>query len=195
MKKLLGIVVLGFFLIFPSQADDIRDFQIEGMTIGDSLLDYMSENKINNSKRNYLKNKKYYVVYTTDSLETYVSVDIYLKTGDKSYKIRTLVGVLHPGKKNECLSKKKEIENELDKIFLNSKKKTEDDVSHLFDKTGKSKQYQTGYFLGKDMNDDHIRVECSFFTKKMKKKHKFTDTLNVVAMTAEISNWIAAGYK
>ena len=43
MKKLLGIVVLGLFLITPSQADDIRDFQIEGMSIGDSLLDYYSE--------------------------------------------------------------------------------------------------------------------------------------------------------
>ena len=30
----------------PSQADDIRDFQIEGMSVGDSLLDYMSTKKI-----------------------------------------------------------------------------------------------------------------------------------------------------
>ena len=48
MKKLLGILVLGLFLITPSQADDIRDFQIEGMSIGDSLLDYFGEDKIKN---------------------------------------------------------------------------------------------------------------------------------------------------
>ena len=34
------------FLITPSQADDIRDFQIEGMSIGDSLLDFVNEDKI-----------------------------------------------------------------------------------------------------------------------------------------------------
>ena len=44
-KKLLRIVVLGLFLITPSHADDIRDFQIEGISIGDSLLDYFSEKK------------------------------------------------------------------------------------------------------------------------------------------------------
>jgi len=42
MKKLLAILVLGLFLTTPSQADDIRDFQIEGISIGDSLLDYMT---------------------------------------------------------------------------------------------------------------------------------------------------------
>ena len=42
MKKLLGILVLGLLLITPSQADDIRDFQIEGMSLGDSLLDYFN---------------------------------------------------------------------------------------------------------------------------------------------------------
>ena len=46
MKKLLGIVVLGLLLITPSQADDIKDFQIEGMSLGDSLLDFFSENEI-----------------------------------------------------------------------------------------------------------------------------------------------------
>ena len=46
MKKLLGIVVLGLFLITPSLADDIRDFEIEGISIGDSLLMYAEEKDI-----------------------------------------------------------------------------------------------------------------------------------------------------
>ena len=50
MKKLLGILVLGLFLITPSQADDIRDFQIEGISVGDSLLDYFSLSEINKNK-------------------------------------------------------------------------------------------------------------------------------------------------
>jgi len=59
MKKFLAILILIFTLQTPSLADDIRDFQIEGMSVGDSLLDYMTEDEINNSKRNYAKNKKY----------------------------------------------------------------------------------------------------------------------------------------
>ena len=188
-----------FFILFtfqtPSQADDIRDFEIEGMSIGDSLLDYMSEEEINNSKRDYLKNRKYYVVFTTNSLKVYDVIDVYLKSGDKSYEIKTLSGILGDMNKSQCLSKKKDIEKELDEIFPNIKKMSFNDIPHAFDKTNKSKLYQTGYLFGKDENENHIRVECSFFTKKMKKKHEFSDTLNIAAVTTEIQNWMAKGYK
>ena len=48
MKKFLGILVLGLFWCNASIADEISDFQIEEMSIGDSLLDYYSENEIKN---------------------------------------------------------------------------------------------------------------------------------------------------
>ena len=51
MKKLLGILVLGLLLSTSAYTDDIKDFQIEGMSIGDSLLDYMSEEEIKNTKK------------------------------------------------------------------------------------------------------------------------------------------------
>ena len=54
MKKFLAILILIFTLQTPSQADDIRDFEIEGMSIGDSLLDYLSEEEIN--KNNWQDN-------------------------------------------------------------------------------------------------------------------------------------------
>ena len=45
----LSVLVLIFNLQSFTKADDIRDFEIEGMSIGDSLLDYFSEDKIENS--------------------------------------------------------------------------------------------------------------------------------------------------
>ena len=42
-------ILLTLFVMFFSSsvfADDISDFEIEGMSIGDSLLDYMSEEEI-----------------------------------------------------------------------------------------------------------------------------------------------------
>ena len=49
MKKLSTYLFLIFFTLqAPSWADDIRDFQIEGMSIGDSLLDFISKDKIEN---------------------------------------------------------------------------------------------------------------------------------------------------
>ena len=51
MKILLTL----FVLLFSSSmfAEDISDFQIEGMSIGDTLLDYFNEEEINSFERNY----------------------------------------------------------------------------------------------------------------------------------------------
>ena len=66
MKKILAILILILTFQTPSQADDIRDFQIEGMSIGDSLLDFYSEKEI---KKNYCF---YWYNYLTAQLE-YIS--------------------------------------------------------------------------------------------------------------------------
>ena len=50
MKKLLAIIILSLYFITSSQADDIRDFEIEGMSIGDSLLDHFTKKEIDNLK-------------------------------------------------------------------------------------------------------------------------------------------------
>ena len=75
MKKLLAILVLGLFLIPPSQADDIRDFQIEEMSIGDSLLDYLSEKeiekKINHNTSYWYPNKTFVSIGTMAESEKY----------------------------------------------------------------------------------------------------------------------------
>ena len=42
-------IILTFFVLFFSSsvvAEDISDFEIEGISVGDSLLDYMSEDEI-----------------------------------------------------------------------------------------------------------------------------------------------------
>ena len=48
MKIFLTVIFLIFNLQSWTKADDIRDFEIEGMSIGDSLLDYYSKEKLTN---------------------------------------------------------------------------------------------------------------------------------------------------
>ena len=54
------ITVLFFIFSFQSwtKADDIRDFQIEGISVGDNLLD---QTAILNVTKNVIKNKKYLI--------------------------------------------------------------------------------------------------------------------------------------
>ena len=46
MKNFLIIIVLSLSLMPPAKSDDISDFQIDGVSIGDSLLDHYSEYEI-----------------------------------------------------------------------------------------------------------------------------------------------------
>ena len=51
MRVFIAVLVLIFSFQSWTKADDIRDFEIEGMSIGDSLLDYFSEEEIKRSER------------------------------------------------------------------------------------------------------------------------------------------------
>ena len=57
MKKILVL----FILLFSSSvfADDISDFQIEGMSLGDSLLEYFSEKEILSNRKFYNKEDEF----------------------------------------------------------------------------------------------------------------------------------------
>ena len=61
MKKLLTLLFSLFFLLgSPSVfADDISDFEIEGISIGDSLLKYVSVDEIKKNIRSYPGSKKF----------------------------------------------------------------------------------------------------------------------------------------
>ena len=59
MKRLLLILILTFSLQSWTKADDIRDFEIEGISIGDSALDFFSEKDIKKNSKPFYKNKKY----------------------------------------------------------------------------------------------------------------------------------------
>ena len=62
MKKLLAIIILSLCFLTSSKADDIRDFQIDGMSVTDSLLEYFDKSYIKKNKGYYEQakgNKEY----------------------------------------------------------------------------------------------------------------------------------------
>ena len=85
--KILFITwLITFSFQFSSNADDIRDFQIEGMSVGSSLLDYFSKKKINASIVDWYDDleKNRYVAFAFDSpdFQTYDFVDVWTKYND-----------------------------------------------------------------------------------------------------------------
>ena len=88
MKKFLAILILIFTFQTPSQSAGIRDFQIEGMSIGDSLLDYYSIESQKEMSQAYDKKNKFTSVIISDpAFQTYNQIQ-----------------VTHTGKKQEILA-------------------------------------------------------------------------------------------
>ena len=108
MRIFLSLLVLIFSLQSWTKADDISEFEIEGISIGDSLLDYYSDSKIQDSKMNYLEGKRnFYVVGVNDGSKLYDNIEFYLKTGDKKYLIYGIsAGIFYRDNYNQCEKKK-----------------------------------------------------------------------------------------
>ena len=192
MKKLLGIVILSLFLITPSQADDIQDFQIEGMSIGDSLLDYFSEEKIKNSKVNYLEGKRnFYVVGMDVESEIYDFIEFYLKTDDNKYLIHGIsAGKFYEDNYNQCEKKKNEVSEKIKDLFEQSKMKDWGSFSHSYDKSGLSKQTAVSF----NVQMGTIRIECTNWTEKITKENNWFDNLSISAVDNDLTKWFEEDY-
>ena len=76
----LYIFLLLFTLQTPSWADDIRDFQIDGISIEDSALDYFKEKEIKSiTKTKYPGDDKFYKIELPSKHDTYEKIGFHLK--------------------------------------------------------------------------------------------------------------------
>ena len=93
MRLFLAVLILIFSLQSCAKADDISEFEIEGISIGDSLLDFYSETEIKKqlSKTNSTrKNTEFLRVYfNLTNPEIYSSLNIHFKNVIELKAIKT----------------------------------------------------------------------------------------------------------
>ena len=186
----MRVFIAALFLIFSLQsatkADDIRDFEIEGISIGDSLLDYYSEAKIKEArvKTGFKSNKFYRVVFLNSKI--YDALMFYLKTDDNNYKIYSINAALnYPNKINECNNKKVLIANELSTLFENSKKHSYT-KNHPQDETGESMFHSVDFYFE---DGGSSRVMCIDWSDNFE-KNKFIDHLRITISSEEFVKFI-----
>ena len=184
MKKLLGIVVLGLLLITPSQADDIQDFEVDGVSIGDSLLDFMSKKEIIEAekKSSTYENKKFLIIFASLNSEIYEAIQITYKPDDQKYLIHAIDGVLYfPNNIKGCRKKMKEIVKEIE-VVLSNTIKSEENFPHEYDTSGKSMTYGVKF---KIESGGVIDAYCTDWSDELSKKHGLQDSFKLFAGSAE----------
>ena len=189
-KKIILIFVFIFNLNFlHSFANDISEIELDGMSLGDSLLNYYSKKEIKDNKINYFPDERqYFVTFYDKNLSRFDDMEIYLKTNDKNYTMKSINAGLYPKSLKECIKVKDEIKNEISSAL--NLKFVDGSYNH---------NYYTNSYINGDiayMNGGFISIDCMFFDKKDKKKFpNLVDNLSVTLSLNEINDWIETGYK
>ena len=192
MKIFLTVLFLILSLQSWTKADDIRDFQIEGMSIGDSLLDFYQEDEINEKKNSYsdkgyiYKSKDYYALTYWNGFDIYEGVQVLLKHNDNKYIIYSIAG-LNILDIEKCYSQFSSIENELDTVFKNSQKVDKEKRPHAHDKSGKSTTTDVYYYL---TEGSYAALVCTDWSDTITKSKNWNDSLRVEMGSSDFKEWL-----
>ena len=124
MRELIVFLILIFALQSWSKADDIKDLEIQGISVGDNALDHFSKKKLDDNKAFYPKSKKVWRTAVLSNNEQYDLIQMHIKSSGNNYKILSIAGILDFNDRNkgdeECLNKRDEIVNNLKLVLPNT---------------------------------------------------------------------------
>ena len=188
MKKFLLTLILIFSVQSLTNADDIRDFEIEELSIGESALKFFSESEL---KKNVRQNQyqgsdgKFYDVQVRKyDFDIYDEITLVFKKGDKNYEIYSIGGIIYYGNQTKkCLSDYKKILNEIENIFPNHTKDSWKNQKHHQDPSGKSLVNGTLMILESEAT---VEVACYSWSDEM----KLEDYVLVAINSKEFENWL-----
>ena len=207
MKKLLLTLLFSFFLLISHSvfAGDISDFEIEGISIGDSLLDYMTEDEIlkeielslSLNEYYYLKEpNKYVEVYLYKNFPNYDFLTFFVKNNpsnnyitekDKKYEVLSIRGIIPYNEDfNTCIAKRNEIVEGLSNIFPNADK-LEEFIIHPHDPSGDSFIEAINFKF--DLGSAAI-ANCTNYEETFRINNNLVEGLSISIKSKEIVNWI-----
>ena len=192
MRIFLTVLLLLFYFQLGSKADDIREFEIEGMSIGDSALDFFSKEEIKKNKYYAYSSKEYYqTFFTLPSSNIYTSIQISIKEGDSDYIMTSIEGGIHPINFAKCKQKKIKIENELKLVFSDLQIDYDDEAPMENDPTGETIGISTDILFGQTFLDGPaIRIMCVDQSKYIEDEKGWVDNLRVIMNSKEFNNFI-----
>ena len=171
MKTFLTLFVL--FFSSSVVADDISDFEIEGVSLGDNILDHFSKNQLEQFYISYGKLHTAIEVYSNEGinhpryfkLQTYDGMQVHYD--DKSKKIIGIFGAIDfPDDISGCLKKINEIKPEIESVTRSTivRKKEKVNKKHWADTSGKSYITGVNYYF---KNDHQIQLNCYDWSEEM----------------------------
>jgi hypothetical protein len=195
LRVFISIIILIFSSQSLTKADDISELLIEEMSVGDSLLQYMSIDEIKEefsiTKNHYVylrKPLKYREVYLYKNFENYDVVSFFVNPNDANLTILAIRG-LNPfiNKMDKCLKKRSDIAKEIEKI-ISKYSKDESNFKSSLDTSGRSIRNNLTYILP---SGDEILLSCNDWEETLRKKNNWSEGISVMIWRKEIVDWFS----
>ena len=187
MKRLsLYLFLILFTLPTLSQADGVEELEIEGMSVGDSLLDFMDKSEMDFA---FLYKDKSFKTTYFDKPKIYDDIQISVKSDDNNYIIHNISGKIYYRKNyDECLKNKIEITKAFQSVISsNVKTQNKNNVRRLSDPTGNSTwSYYAFYFA----DGSGAQVYCTDWSEELLKNENYVDELKASLYSIEFTNFL-----
>lgn len=185
------ILILVFcFYSLSVLADNISDLQIEGMSIGDSLLNFFSESEIKESIIDYPYKDDEFIdveIYDNRMFKTYEGMQITFKRNDNKFIIYGLTGFnFYDENIDECFNKVDVVSKEVNNLFKNTERENIEQ-KHKGDPSGESIIKAVEFWFD---NNDVVTVECWNWSSKMTEQYKYTDNFGVSILHNDLVYWL-----
>ena len=186
MKNFILIIVLIFNLQSFAKAGDVQDFEIEGISVGNSAFKFFSKSEID-KRKNYVYKSKKYAMYGKDLENSNFDMVLIEFIDSGNYIVNSVIGKIFYNKNNfnECSKQENIILAELKEQFKNNASYTNHGVlPHEGDPSGKSK----GSWHTFDLNDGSgmIYLECMDWAEDTGK----WDNLRVTIFNKEFNDFL-----
>ena len=186
MKNLVIILIFSFIFSNKSFANDINEYEIEGIKVGDSILSFFSIEKINSGLKDWYPDKTFsYTEFGDSKIKDYDKLGFFFKPGDNGYKIYSISGMKFcKDDIQDCYKLQKKIEKNFKTSFKLIKKKTS----------------KLKYPDGEDRGTGSIAIQSYWVfkngevfieTKDWAQDSIFTDNVSINVDSREFSNWLS----
>ena len=190
MRIFLVVLLLIFSLQSWTNADDISEFEIEGISIGDSLLEYYSEEIILKQKKNgfIYPNKEFFTARMVNTHgNVYNDLQFQIKANDLDYKIYSIEGIiLYDNDIDNCKIEQNKISLVIDELFPDSEK-FNDNGKIRADPNNMSMGYEIYYMLKSGGN---IVIACYDWSEELTTSRGWVDNLKVIIDSKEFHVWL-----
>lgn len=162
MKIFLIILILIFNLQSLTKANDIFEFEIEGVSIGESLLNFASKETVISAISNQQYPNDKYIIFELDKIvktKNYEYLGATTKKNDKDYIVTSISGIINYKELNECLNLKSQIQKFIENVLNYNDKEEVEYVSQ----DGESKIYGVQYYLKPYPSNEAILINCYHF--------------------------------